>query len=625
MSWEEEYQSRLASVEEAISRIKPGSHIFISTACGEPQALTKALVEKGESLEDLELFHLLTLSQAPYVQEKFSYQFRPNTFFIGPGTREAVAEGRADYIPVMLSEIPKLIRSGRIDIDVALVQVSPPDQHGYCSLGVSVDITKPAIETAQLVIAQVNSRMPRTLGDSFVHISELDLIVEYDEPILEYSYPEPNEVQLKVAENVAKLVENESTLEMGIGVIPNAVLKFLSDRKDLGIHTEVFSDGLIELVEKGVITGKKKTMHQGKIIASFAMGSRRLYDLIDNNPMFEFRPADYVNNPFIIAQNHKMVAINVALEVDLTGQVNADSIGARFYSGIGGQADFIRGASLSPYGKPIIALPSTARGGTVSRIVPRLTEGSGVVTTRGDVHYVVTEYGIAYLHGKNIRERAMALISIAHPKFRPWLLECAKEMKYVYQDQELPPPGAIYPEEYETFFTTKNGVKLFIRPLKVDDEEKLRDMFYELSDESRYLRFFTPLRTLPHPKAQPQVLLDYQERMAIGAFFGDPPGEKLVGVARYILDRRTNFAEVAVEVADPWQNQGIGTFLLNYLIRVARRQGIVGFTASVLADNRKMLKILENSGYQLKTKFQEGAYEIEFRFDEVSNIRRGEK
>ena len=616
--WREAYKSKVMSPEQAINQIRPGSHIFVGTACGEPQALTRALGEKGERIEDAELFHFVTLSQAPYAQAQFAYRFRPNTFFIGPGVRDAVAEGRADYIPMMLSEIPALIKSGRIEVDVVLLQVSPPDDHGYCSLGVSVDITKASAEAASLVIAQVNSRMPRTLGDSFIHIDDIDLVVEAEEQVLEYSYPEPDQVHLKLAENVAKLVENESTIEMGIGIIPSLVPRFLEDRKDLGIHTETFSEGLIDLVAKGVITGRKKAIHEGKIIASFAMGTQRLYDLINNNPMFEFHPADYTNNPFVIAQNHKMVAINVALEVDLTGQVNADSIGTKFYSGIGGQADFMRGAAYSKKGKPIIALPSTAQKGKVSRIVARLAPGAGVVTTRGDVHYVVTEYGIAYLHGKNIRERAMNLINIAHPDFREELLKGAKEMKYIYQDQKLPPGGAVYPDEYETFFTTRDGVKLFIRPVRIEDEEVLRNMFYTMSDQSRYLRFFSPQRTLPHPKAQLQVLLDYDERMAVGAFIGEPPGEKLIGVARYILVRATNLAEVAVEIPDTWQNKGVGTFLLNYLISIAKRRGIAGFNAIVLVENRKMMHLLQKAGYKLKTRFEEGAYEVEFKFDDLA-------
>ncbi len=612
------YHSKLLSPEAAIDRIQPGAHIFIGTACGEPQALTRALVEKGERIEDAMLFHFLTLSQAPYAQAQFAFRFRPNTFFIGPGTREALAEGRADYIPIMLSEIPRLIKSGRLRVDVALIQLSAPDEHGFCSLGVSVDITKAATEAAGLVIAQLNPKMPRTLGDGFVHLDDLDLIVECDEPILEYSYPAADAVQMKVAENIAKLVENESTLEMGIGTIPDAVLKFLVDRKDLGVHTEVFSDGIMDLIEKGVINNRKKTIHPGKIISSFAMGSARLYQMLNNNPRFEFHPADYVNDPFVIARNHKMVAINVALEVDLTGQVNADSIGTKFYSGIGGQADFIRGAALSKNGKPIIALPSTAKGGKVSRIVPRLAEGAGVITTRGDVHYVVTEYGIAYIHGKSIRERSLNLINIAHPDFREGLLKAAKGMNYVYADQKLPPPGAIYPEDLETFFTNRTGLKYLIRPIRVDDEEFLREMFYDLSDQSKYLRFFSAMRALPHLKAQLQVLIDYDERMAIGAFQGERPGEKLLGVARYILDRRTNMAEVAVEVPDQWQGQGIGTFLLNYLIQIAKTKGLTGFTAMVLVENRKMMRILHETGYKMKTKFEEGAYEVEFRFDDLA-------
>ena len=619
MKWLDEYKSKLMSPEAAINKIKPGSHVFVGTACGEPQALTRAFGEKGERIEDVELFNFVALSKSPYAQTPFAYRFRPNTFFIGPGMRDAVEEGRADYIPMMLSEIPDLIRSGRFEVDVAMIQVSKPDIHGFCSLGVSVDITKTAAQTAALVIAQVNSRMPRTLGDGFIHVNDIDIIVEYDEPILEYNYPDPDPVHIKLAENVAKLVENESTLEMGIGIIPNLVPRFLEDRKDLGIHTETFSEGLIPLIEKGVITGKKKSIHPGKIIASFAMGTQKLYDLIHNNPMFEFHPADYTNNPFVISQNHKMVAINVALEIDLTGQVNADSIGSKFYSGIGGQADFIRGAALSKKGKPVIALPSTAKGGKISRIVPRLTEGAGVVTTRGDVHYVVTEYGIAYLHGKNIRERAMSLINIAHPDFRESLLAGAKEMKYIYPDQKIPASGVVYPDEFETYFNSKNGSRLFIRPIRIEDEEALRTMFYSLSDQSRYLRFFSPMRTLPHAKAQTQVLLDYEERMAIGAFEGDPPGEKLVGVSRYVLERATNLAEVAVEVPDTWQRQGVGSYLLKYLITIARKRGVAGFTAYVLPENKKMMHLFQSLGYKMKTRFEEGAYEVEFRFDEPAD------
>ena len=405
--WRARYESSRMSPEEAAHHIKRGDRIFIGTGCGEPQALVQAMMESKSGIEDAELYHFLSLGTTTYAEPRFSSVFRHNSFFLGPGDREAVWEGRADYIPIMFSDIPKLFRQGRLPLDVALIQVSPPDEHGFCTYGIAVDIVKSAAETAGLVIAQVNPRMPRALGDSFIHITDIDLIVEHDEPILEYTYPEANEVQLKVARNVAKLVQNGDTLEVGIGTIPNAVLAQLKDRLDLGIHTEVFSDGMIDLIEAGAVTCNKKTIHPGKIIASFCMGTRRLYDYIDNNPFFEFHPIEYCNTPLVIAQNERLAAINVALEVDLTGQVNADSLGYQFYSGIGGQADFIRAATMAKLGKPIIALPSTTSDGKKSRIVPRLSEGAGVVTTRGDVHYVVTEYGIAYLHGKNIRERAM--------------------------------------------------------------------------------------------------------------------------------------------------------------------------------------------------------------------------
>jgi acyl-CoA hydrolase/GNAT superfamily N-acetyltransferase len=620
--WRKYYDKARATPDEAMKKIKRGDRIFIGTACGEPQALVKALIASQAGIEDAEIFNLLSLGLDVSSETEFGSAFRHNSFFIGPGARKAVWEGRADYIPIMMSEIPHLIRDGRIPIDVALIQVSPPDEHGFCTFGVSVDIVKSAAESAGLVIAQVNPKMPRTLGDCFIHVVDIDVIVEKDEPVLEWNYPEPNPVHEKVAENVAKLVQNGDTLEMGIGSIPNAVLSHLKDRSDLGVHTEVFSDGMLDLITAGAITCAKKTFHPGKIIASFCMGSRRLYDFIHNNPFFEFHPVEYCNNPMNIAKNDRLAAINVALEVDLTGQVNADSIGYHFYSGIGGQADFIRGAAMARRGKPVICLPSTAKDGKVSRIVAKLADGAGVVTTRGDVHYVVTEYGIAYLHGKNIRERAMALISIAHPDVRPELMAFAKDKKYVYADQ-LPPPasGVVYPEELERHFSGKKGADFFIRPLKITDEAWLRDMFYDLSEKSVYLRFFTPMKSLPHEKAQYMVNLDYQDQMAIGAFSGEDPDWKMAGIGQYILDRKRNMAEVAVMVLDTWQGQGLGEFLFNYMIRIAKQRGIEGFAAEVLAENRPMIHIMQNAGCKLSSKYEDGVYLFEMRFDQPAEIK----
>jgi len=383
IDWQERYKDKVTTADKAVSVIKPGDKIFIGSGAAEPQVLVRALVDKASSLADTKIFHIMTLGIAPYTEPKFTDQFRHNAFFIGANTRQAVAEGRADYTPIFLSEIPALFRTGRIPIDVALIQVTPPDKHGYCSYGVSVDIVKSAAESADMVIAEVNSRAPRTMGDSFIHVNDIDLMVPSDEPLLYYKAEEPSDIAYNIGKNISKLIEDGSTLQMGIGGIPDAVLKYLANRKDLGIHTEMFSDGIIELVEKGIITNRKKTIHKDKIIASFCMGSQRLYDFVDNNPLIEFHPTEYVNDPFVIAQNEKMVAINAAIEVDLTGQVCSDSLGELFYSGIGGQVDFIRGAARSKGGKPIIALPSTARNGAVSRIVPTLKPGAGVVTSRG--------------------------------------------------------------------------------------------------------------------------------------------------------------------------------------------------------------------------------------------------
>ena len=427
MSWERHFKERTVSPEEAVKVIKSGDRVWVHPGCATPELLIKALVERKDELENVEISHILTLGEAPYVEPGMEKHFRHRAFFTGANVRKAVNEGRADFVPIFLSEIPELFYSGKYKINVALITVSPPDEYGFCSYGVGIECTKAAAETADVVIAEVNPNMPRALGDSFIHVSKIDYFVESTRPIPELPKIQITELHKRIAGYIADLIENGSTLQMGIGGIPDAVLLFMRDKKDLGIHTEMFSDGLLPLIECGVVNNEKKTLHRGKVIASFVLGTKKLFDFIDNNPLFEFHPSDYVNDPFIISQNEKMVAINSALQIDLTGQVCSDSIGHMIYSGIGGQVDFIRGAARSKGGKPIIALPSTAKGGTVSRIVPVLSEGAGVVTSRGDVHYVVTEYGVAYLHGKSIRERAKELISIAHPDFRDWLKFEAKK------------------------------------------------------------------------------------------------------------------------------------------------------------------------------------------------------
>jgi acyl-CoA hydrolase len=427
MAWVDEYKKKIVTAEEAVSVIKSHDRVYISGNAATPYVLMNALAARRAELEDIELVHVLLLGEDPFSRPGMGKSFRHNSLFVGPADRKAINEGRADYVPIFLHQIPNLFISGQMPLDVAMIHLSPPDEHGFMSYGIEVLASKAAAETAKIVIAQVNEKMPRVLGDSFIHSSRVDKIVEISEELPRLEKKPFSEVERKIGHSIADLIEDGSTLQLGIGGIPDAVLSALKGRKDLGIHTEMVSDGVMEAIEAGIITGSKKTFHPYKVILTFILGSNRLYEFADNNPIFEAHPRDYTNHPFNVSQNENMIAINSAIEVDITGQVCSDSIGTYIYSGFGGQVDFIRGAAHSKGGKPIIALPSTAKKGEMSRIVPFLKKGAGVVTTRADVTYVVTEYGVAYLHGKNLQERTKALIDIAHPKFRDDLIKIAKE------------------------------------------------------------------------------------------------------------------------------------------------------------------------------------------------------
>lgn len=434
MSWVETYRGRITTAEEAVQVVRSGQRVFLTGNCSVPQKLMQALVQRAPKLENVEIVQVLTIGSAEYVEPGLESHLRVNTLFISDNVREAVNQGRADFTPCLLGEVPLLFSRGVLPLDVALIHVSPPDEHGFCSLGVEVGITKTAAASAKIVVAEVNPQMPRTLGDAFIHVSKLDHVVPVDYPLPEVIMGDPTELTNKIGSHVSELIDDGSTLQMGIGAIPDGVLNHLQDKKDLGVHTELFSDGVVELYEMGVITNERKTLHRGKIIAGFLLGSERLYEFVDNNPVVELHPSEYVNDPYVIAQNEKMVSINSAIEVDFTGQVCADSIGTKLYSGVGGQLDFIRGAARSRGGKPIIALPSTVdtrSGQRLSRIVPYLKQGAGVVTTRYDVHYVATEFGVAELYGKTIRERVRALLDIAHPDFQADLEEAAHELRYL--------------------------------------------------------------------------------------------------------------------------------------------------------------------------------------------------
>ncbi|MBI3958294.1 MAG: acetyl-CoA hydrolase/transferase family protein [Chloroflexi bacterium] len=431
MRWPDVYRETMTSAANAVERVKSGNRIYLGGGAGVPQTLVDALVARSAELRDVELVHILHFGNASYVQPEYAASFRHNAIFIGNNVRSAVQAGRADFTPVFLSEIPRLFQRQILPLDFAFVQVSPPDEHGFCSFGVEVGCTKPAAAAASVVIAEVNRQMPRSLGDSFIHVRDIDVFVEADYAIPEAPQGGASPVHKRIGELVAEMIPDGATLQMGIGSIPDAVLANLHSHKNLGIHTELFSDGVVQLVEEGIITGAEKTLHPGKLVAGFLFGSKRLYDFIEDNPFVEMHPTDYVNDPFVIARNERMVSINSAIEVDLTGQVAADSIGPAFYSGVGGQLDFIRGAARSKEGKPIIALPASTKGGTISRIVSTLKAGAGVTTTRNDVHYVATEFGVAELYGKSVRQRVQALIAIADPAFREELTRYAKEVHYL--------------------------------------------------------------------------------------------------------------------------------------------------------------------------------------------------
>jgi len=616
------YPEKFVSEDRIFGHIHRGDRIFIGTACGEPQYLVGALINYVEShpkaFFDAEVFHVWTLGVAPYTDGKFKRNFRHNSFFIGDSTRNAVNKGLADYTPIFLSEVPDLFYRGIVPIDVALIQTSPPDEHGYMSLGVSVDIVKAATERASLVVTQVNSNMPRVHGDGFIHVKDVDFLIPHDEPILEYKAVPDDEIAQRIGSYVSRLIEDGDTIQVGYGSIPNAILSNLYHKKHLGVHTELLSDGIVELMKRGVIDNTKKSINRGKTVATFCMGERETYEYLNDNPSIEFRTVEYTNDPLIIARHDGMTAINSALEIDLTGQATAESIGKTFYSGIGGQADFMRGAVLSRNGKTILAIQSTAESGEASRIVPFLKEGAGATLNRGDIHYVVTEYGIAYLHGKNIRERAMELIAIANPKFRPWLIEEAKELDLIYKDQAfIPGKRGEYPEELETFRTTKTGFEVLLRPVKISDEPLLKDFFYSLSDSSLYRRFMSVRTDMPHERLQEFVVIDYTKEMVILAIMAHDEKEEIVGVGQYAIDEATHTAEVALVVKDDDQNQGIGTEVLSYLTYLAKRQGLLGFNAEVLVENRPMLHIFEKMGFDIEKRISEDVYELKVSFREI--------
>lgn len=593
---------KIVTAEKAISKIRNGSRVFIGTGCGEPQHLIHTMVQ-NKSIIDIMIYQMLSITLADYVDDpSFLRRFQIKLFFISYAMRKAAYEGKIDYIPAYLSQIPKLFDSRQIGLDVAMVQVSPPDKFGYCSLGVSVDITRSGVRNSDIVIAQVNPKMPKTWGDSFVHVDEIDYLILHDEPIVE-NLPriDDTEVTQRIGHYVSELVEDGSTLQIGFGQLPYSILKYLDDKKDLGIHTQLITDGFLPLFKKKVITNEKKSLLPGRVVASLCMGTKELYDYVDNNPMFYFRSSEFVNDPTVIARNENLISISSALEVDLTGQVCTDSVGYLFFSGIGDQVDFLRGSSMSEGGFSIVAMPSTAQNGTVSRIVPHLSEGAGVATTRGDVNFIITEYGIADLQGKSIYQRVMELAQIAHPKFREELIELAKKRHYIFPDQ-LPPQPAdlLFLENYKKRVTLKNGKSIGLRPLLPSDEFAYRNFFYQLQDSTIYYRFFSKKKMFSHEVVQKQVAgLDYHNQISIIGLTQKRGYKEIMAIGSYAMESE-EYAEVAFVVREDFQGLGIATYLLDMLEDIAKENGFKGFTASILQDNKAMFNVFKKRYPSLK-------------------------
>jgi len=593
--------------------LKSGNRIFIGSNAAVPNALIQNLIDKSANLHDIEAVHILTLSDNVWVEPQHKDLFKVNALFIGgKKVREAIAEGRADYTPCFLSEVPRLFAENVLPLDAALVMVSPPDEYGYCSLGVSVDVVSAAVKHANYVIAQINPKMPRTNGHSFVHVNQINAWMEQEQALPELTPPILDRVTEQIGQYVAMLIDNGDTLQLGIGKIPDAVLRYLGNHKDMGIHSEMISDGIIDLMVKGVINNRRKTFHKGKTITTFCMGTQKLYDFVDGNPHVEFYPSQHVNSPVNISRNDNMVSINSAIEVDLSGQVVSDSIGYQFFSGIGGQVDFIRGASLSKGGKPIIALASTTKDGKISKIVSHLTEGAGVVTSRGHVHYVVTEYGIANLRGKTIRERALELIRVAHPKFRPQLLKNVRKHYWVPEYQENTPTSVPELGSVEMIKFMFGDIEYVLRPLGPADERKLQEFFYSHNKETLLLRYNHHITQMSREKSCSLVSVDQHKDLALCFIEQDDSGNAIQAVGRYYYIESDNSCEAAFVIKESKRGMGMAKTLLSEMIKIARIRKLNRMFAFIRSDNKPMIKVFKNNGFKRKPTedFQEVELEL---------------
>jgi acyl-CoA hydrolase/GNAT superfamily N-acetyltransferase len=615
--WADNYVEKRRSAAEAIGLIRPGKRVFIGSSCGEPQCLVRALSAVSNRLTDLEIVRLLTLESTPLtmIADKTQCQnLNIRSFYLGSASAKHIAQNKRFITPINLSAIPRLFKSRRLPIHVALIQVSAPDDFGWMSLGVSVDITLAAALSADLVIAQVNSRMPRILGRSFIHVNDVDIIVEHDEDVLTIGRMPDMESANTIGRLIARLIEDGSTIEISLGATPQATLLALSDKNDLGVHTQYLTDGLMRLVSEGVVTNRKKGFNEGKLVASSAIGTQNLYEFLDDNPSIEFYPSDYVNDPNIISRHNKMVSMNVAMAMDLTGQVAADALPFNHFSGVTGMVDFMRGAAQSEGGKAILMLPATAEQGAKSRIVPLLGD-TAVVVPRGDVHYVVTEYGAVNLFGKSLQERAMGMISIAHPDFREELFSRAKEMGLLGAERTLKESvSGVYPVKLEEILEI-DGEQITIRPSKPVDERRIQEHFYTLDKADVISRFFHEKTSFLRGDVESMYAIDYVNDLAIVALVGEFGFGKVVAVGEYLLDPAANLAEVAFSVSREYQGKGLGRVLILKLAEAARENGISGLVAYTSPQNQGMIRLFNYLPYKIKTIFDGDMLALSCKFD----------
>src|SRR5215475_3479462 len=608
---------KLVSVEQALSAIRAGSRVYIGTGCAAPRTLLAQLEAMNPAPADLEFVSFVTTSALPQVEGASRTRYRHRAFFVGSDLVPLAHNGQLDYVPISLEEVPRLLESGRLSIDVALLQVSPPDARGFVSLGVSVDLAPAILSVARMAIAEVNPAMARTYGESFIHLDRFDALVEVDIPVAEYLHPKIGEVAERVARYIASIIDDGSTLQIGLGRVPNEALRYLRDRRDLGIHSDVITDGIVDLVEAGVVTGRRKTRHRDRIVASYCLGTRRLYDLIDDNPRFEFLPIDQVCHLGEVSRQARMVSITQAFAIDLTGQVCVDQFEGEFYGGVSTQVSFLRGAARSPGGKPIICLSSTTDNGE-SRIKPLLDVGDGAGIARSDVHYVITEYGIAYLFGKSIRERAVALVEVAHPRWREELLMAAKKLGYVRPDQYLASQAA-YSVHEERIVTLKNSVKVMLRPARAADAGALQRLFHRLSEDDVYTRFFRHVRSLSYRELQTLCNVNHETDVAFLGVTGPRENEEVVGSACYFLNPTTNLAEVAFMVAPEFQGVGLGTALQARLQEYAMSRGVRGFVSEILPGNTSMLRLAASAQGTMTASRDEDAVHMTVLFPDSSS------